>query len=56
MVHTYQMCILMMFNTADTYTYQQIQEVTQIPDAVCAYVIESRSVVNQLLIRSSCLC
>lgn len=31
-VHTYQMCILMLFNKADTYTYQQIRDLTQIPE------------------------
>nr|XP_017225487.1 PREDICTED: cullin-3B-like [Daucus carota subsp. sativus] len=30
-VSTYQMCVLMMFNNADQYSYREIQEATEIP-------------------------
>jgi len=31
-VHTYQMCILYLYNRADTFTYQDIVQLTQIPE------------------------
>eukprot|EP00463_Aulacantha_scolymantha_P000488 TRINITY_DN1299_c0_g1_i1.p1 TRINITY_DN1299_c0_g1~~TRINITY_DN1299_c0_g1_i1.p1 ORF type:complete len:628 (-),score=103.46 TRINITY_DN1299_c0_g1_i1:126-2009(-) len=33
MVHTYQMCILMLYNHGDTFTYKEIQEQTCIPES-----------------------
>ena len=32
-VHTYQMCILVLYNSATSYTFQQIREMTSIPEA-----------------------
>jgi hypothetical protein len=33
-VHTYQMCILMLYNQRDTYTFKEIMEITEIPEQV----------------------
>ncbi|CAL9749870.1 unnamed protein product, partial [Musa acuminata subsp. burmannicoides] len=40
-VSTYQMCILMLFNSADGLTYREIEQATQIPASDLKHCLQS---------------
>ena len=45
---TMQMCVLMMYNAATTYTFRQLQEGTQIEEQVLVQVIQLLTKINLL--------
>lgn len=52
-VHTYQMVILMLFNTRDTYTFKEILDITQIPEAECVRHILSLAHPSQKVLKKN---
>ncbi|CAL9048469.1 unnamed protein product, partial [Musa banksii] len=45
-VSTYQMCILMLFNSADRLTYREIEQATQIPASDLKHCLQSLACVK----------